>query len=134
MKTASASYTEVFPYPVELIWRVLAAAGREEGTQALSEEEFEQMEPGVNTVFTRTVALEPNQLYAFRVKNMGYFADWRIALERTGECETKMTFSETVEYRSNFLYLLSGCGAMIRRELRAFSQALIGRVEETLKP
>ena len=136
MKTASASYTETVAYPVELIWRVLGTAGQvsadqsaQQTAQELSEEEFENMSPGVNTVFTRTVALETNRLYAFRVKTMGYCADWRIELESLGPCETRVTYSETVEYLSGFLYVLSGFGAMIKRELRAFSQGLINRVE-----
>ncbi|MBE6914140.1 MAG: hypothetical protein E7472_04275 [Ruminococcaceae bacterium] len=128
MKTASASYTETLPYPVELIWRVFSAAGQADAVQ-LSEEEFDSMTPGANTVFTRTVALETNRLYAFRVKNMGFFADWRVELESLGPCETQVTYSETVEYRSGMLYVLSGFGAMIKRELRAFSQALIKRIE-----
>ena len=67
--TASASYAERFPWPPELIWRALSAA-EAQNAQALTEEEFEKMEPGAATVFSRVTEAEPNRLYAFRVKTL----------------------------------------------------------------
>lgn len=127
--TASASRAERFAWPPELIWKALGAAEAQENSQSLTEEEFEKLEPGAATVFSRVTAAEPNRLYAFRVKTMGYFADWRIDLEPLSEAETRVTFSESVEYRSALVYALSGFGLMIRRELAAFGAGLRRKVE-----
>jgi len=127
--TASASRAERFSWPPELIWRALGAAESQENSQDLTEEEFERMEPGAATVFSRVTAAEPNKLYCFRVKTMGYFADWRIDLEPISASETRVTFSETVEYRSALIYVLSGFGLMIRRELAAFGAGLRRKIE-----
>ena len=127
--TAKASRAERFAWPPELIWRALGAAEAQENSLSLTEEEFERSEPGAATVFSRVTAAEPNRLYAFRVKTMGYFADWRIDLEPVSEAETRVTFSESVQYRSAPLYVLSGFGLMIRRELAAFAAALRKKLE-----
>ena len=126
---AEASYTEKFPYPPELIWRALGASEQQENSQALTEEEFEKMEPGAATVFSRVTEAEPNRLYAFRVKTLGYYADWRIELTPEGDAETAVALTETVEYRRAPIYVLSGFGLMVRRELRAFAAGLRKKVE-----
>lgn len=126
--TAHAVRAERFSYPPELIWRALGTAEQQK-SQALTEEEFEKMEPGAATVFSRITAAEENRLYAFRVKTMGYYADWRIELEPITDAETRVTMSETVTYRSAALYVLSGFGLMIRRELAAFGAALRRKIE-----
>ena len=123
MASASASRTDRFPCAAAQIWAALGAA-EQKNAQALSEAEFETLEPGAATVFSRVTAMEDERLYAFRVKTMGYFADWRIELEPVLPDETAVTLTETVEYRSAMLYVLSGFGLMIRRELSAFSAAL----------
>ena len=127
--TATASRAERFQWPPELIWRALGAAGAQENSQSLSEEEFERMEPGAATVFSRVTAAEPNRLYAFRVKTLGYIADWRIDLEPISDAETRVTFTESVEYRRAMFYVLSGFGLMIRRELAAFGAGLRRKIE-----
>lgn len=127
--TASASRAERFSWPPELIWRALGAAEGQENSQDLTEEEFERMEPGAATVFSRVTAAETNRLYCFRVKTLGYFADWRIDLEPISDAETRVTFSESVEYRSALIYVLSGFGLMIRRELAAFGAGLRKKIE-----
>ena len=128
MMKAEASRTDRFPWPPELIWRALGASGQKDA-QALTEEEFETMEPGAATFFSRVTRAEENRLYCFRVKTMGYFADWRIALSPVSEAETDVTISERVEYRSALLYVLSGFGLMVRRELGAFSAGLRRKIE-----
>ena len=125
---AEASRTDRFPWPPELIWRALGAAGQKDA-RALTEEEFEKLEPGAATFFSRVTCAEENRLYCFRVKTMGYIADWRIALSPVSETETDVTVSERVEYRGAALYVLSGFGLMIRRELAAFSAGLRRKVE-----
>ena len=127
--TAKASRAERFSWPPELIWKALGAAEAQKNSLSLTEEEFERSEPGAATVFSRVTAAEPNRLYCFRVKTMGYFADWRIDLEPISESETRVTFSEAVEYRSALLYVLSGFGLMIRRELAAFGAGLRKKIE-----
>ena len=126
--TASASYAERFPWPPELIWRALGAA-EAQNAQALTEEEFEKMEPGAATVFSRVTEAETNRLYAFRVKTLGYLADWRIELEGLNESETRVTVSESVRYRNALLYVLSGFGLMARREVSAFAAGLRKKIE-----
>ena len=126
--TAQASRSERFPFSPAQIWRALGAA-EAQNAMSLTEEEFEHMEPGAATVFSRITEAQTERLYAFRVKTMGYFADWRIELEPVSETETRVTFSESVQYRSAPLYVLSGFGLMIRRELAAFAAALRKKLE-----
>ena len=127
MAGASAARTDRFPYPVGQIWRALGAAEQKDAL-TLTEEEFETLEPGAATFFSRVTEAEEDRLYRFRVKTMGYIADWRIDLEPAGESDTKVTISETVEYRSALLYVLSGFGLMARREVAAFSAGLLKKV------
>ena len=127
---ASASRADRFPWPVELIWRSLGAAEQKDA-RALTEEEFETMEPGAATFFSRVTEAEEDRRYCFRVKTMGYIADWRIDLMPVGGGETDVTISETVEYRSTLLYVLSGFGLMVRRELGAFSAGLLQKVKNS---
>lgn len=130
MANASAQRTDRFPYPVERIWKALSD-GAQTDARALTEEEFEKLEPGAATFFSRVTASEENRLYCFRVKTMGYISDWRVALEPAGAAETRVTISESVEYRSALLYVLSGFGLMVRREIGAFSAGLLKKVGET---
>ncbi len=127
MANASAQRTDRFPYPVERIWKALSD-GAQTDARALTEEEFEKLEPGAATFFSRVTASEENRLYCFRVKTMGYISDWRVALEPAGAAETKVTISESVEYRSALLYVLSGFGLMVRREIGAFSAGLLRKL------
>ena len=127
MASASASRTDRFPYGAAQIWKALGAAEQKDA-RALTEEEFETMEPGAATFFSRVTELEENRRYGFRVKTMGYFADWRIDLSPVSDSETDVTISEAVEYRSAVLYVLSGFGLMVRREISAFSAGLLQKV------
>ncbi len=128
MASAGGERTDRFPFSAERIWRALSESERKDAT-ALTEAEFEAMEPGAATFFSRVTEAEAERLYCFRVKTMGYVADWRIELTPVSPEETDVRFAEQVEYRSRLLYLLSGFGAMIRRELAAFSAALLRKVE-----
>ena len=87
------------------------------------------MEPGAATFFSRVTEAEPDRLYAFRVKTMGYISDWRIELEGLNESETRVTVSESVRYRNALLYVLSGFGLMARREVSAFAAGLRKKIE-----
>lgn len=127
MASASASRTDRFPYAAAQIWAALGAAEQKDA-RALTEEEFETMEPGAATFFSRVTEAEENRRYGFRVKTMGYFADWRIDLSPVSDRETDVTISEAVEYRSAVLYVLSGFGLMVRREIAAFSAGLLQKV------
>ena len=127
MMRAASSRTDHFPYPAERIWKALGA-GEQKDAHALTEEEFETLEPGAATFFSRMTAAEENRLYCFRVKTMGYISDWRVDLEPVSDAETRVTISESVRYRSALLYVLSGFGLMVRRELGAFSAGLLKKV------
>jgi hypothetical protein len=129
MPNASASRTDRFPFPPARIWRALGAAEQKDA-RALTEEEFETMEPGAATFFSRVTEAEEDRRYCFRVKTMGYIADWRIDLAPADGGETDVTISETVEYRSAALYVLSGFGLMVRREIGAFSAGLLQKVKQ----
>ena len=128
MMKAGASRTDRFPWPAELIWKALGDAEQKD-SRTLTEEEFETLEPGAATFFSRVTAAEENRLYCFRVKTLGYIADWRVALSPASVSETDVTISESVEYRNALLYVLSGFGLMVRREIAAFSAGLLRRVE-----
>ena len=128
MPNANASRTDRFSYPAELIWKALGAAEQKDA-RALTEEEFESLEPGAATFFSRVTEAEENRLYCFRVKTMGYIADWRVELAAVSPSETDVTISEAVEYRSALIYVLSGFGLMTRRETAAFSEGLRRKVE-----
>ena len=128
MANASASRTDRFPYPAASIWKAIGAA-QQKDARALTEEEFEHMEPGAATFFSRVTEAEPDRLYAFRVKTMGYISDWRIELEGLNESETRVTVSESVRYRNALLYVLSGFGLMARREVSAFAAGLRKKIE-----
>ena len=130
MPNASASRTDRFPFSAARIWRALGAAEQKDA-KALTEEEFETMEPGAATFFSRVTEAEEDRRYCFRVKTMGYIADWRIDLAPVSDAETDVTISETVEYRSTALYVLSGFGLMVRRELGAFSAGLLQKVKNS---
>ena len=130
---AASSRTDRFPYPAARIWKALGA-GEQKDARALTEEEFEKLEPGAATFFSRVTEAEENRLYSFRVKTMAYVSDWRIELEPVSDAETRVTISESVHYRSALIYVLSGFGLMIRRELSAFSAGLRRRVAEQAKP
>ena len=130
MANASASRTDRFPYPAASIWKAIGAA-QQKDARALTEEEFEKLEPGAATFFSRVTEAEENRRYCFRVKTMGYIADWRIELAPVSDAETDVTISENVEYRSTVLYVLSGFGRMVRRELGAFSAGLLQKVQKT---
>lgn len=128
MMHAEASRTDRFPYSAGRVWQALGSA-EQPGARSLTEEEFETMEPGAATFFSRVTAAEPERLYAFRVKTMGYIADWRVALAPVSPEETDVTLTEAVTYRSALLYVLSGFGLMVRRELGAFSAGLRRKIE-----
>ena len=130
---AGASRTDRFPFPAARIWQALGVS-EAQSARALTEEEFDTMEPGAATFFSRVTAAEPERLYCFRVKTMGYIADWRIALEPVSSTETDVTISETVAYRSVLIYVLSGFGLMVRRELGAFSAGLQKKVAAAGNP
>ena len=132
MMRAEASRTDRFPWPVELIWRALGTAEHKDA-QALTEEEFETLEPGAATFFSRVTASEENRLYCFRVKTMAYISDWRIELARVDDARTDVTIAQSVRYRSVLIYLLSGFGLMARREVGPFSAGLLKKVEAEQK-
>ena len=56
---AGASRTDRFPWPPERIWQALGTAAQQDA-RALSEAEFETLEPGAATFFSSVTAAEEN--------------------------------------------------------------------------
>lgn len=126
---ASAKRTSYYYYPVELVWKALGTGGSRE-VDPLDEDSFENTEPAPNTVFTKSLEVKTNEVFSFRMKARGFIADLRVEMKQTGPCETKVVFSEQVEYRTVSSYLLSRFGLSIRNELKDFSRVIHQRLED----
>ena len=126
---ASAKRTCYYLYPVELVWKAIGTGGSRE-VDPLDEESFENTEPAPNTVYTRSLEFKVNEVFAFRMKTRGFIADMRIELTPTGPCETKVVFSEQVEYRLVSSYIFSKFGLSIRDELKSLAREINKRLED----
>ena len=126
---ASAKRSCRYLYPVELVWKAIGA-GSSRGVDPLTEEQFENTEPAPNTVYTRSLEFRTNEVFAFRMKARGFIADMRIELTPTAPCETKVVFSEQVEYRLVSAYIFSKFGLSVRSELKNFSREIGKRLED----
>lgn len=127
-----AKKTVYYRYPVELVWRAIGAGERRE-VDPLTEEEFENQEPAPNTIFTRLLDMKENELFAFRMKARGFITDMRIELESVAPCETRVRLSQEVTYRKASVYMLSGFGSAVRRELKSFAMDLGRRLADGVK-
>jgi hypothetical protein len=125
---ASAKRTVYYRYPVELVWKAIGGSKRQ--VDPLEEDEFEHTEPAPNTVFTKTLEFRRNECFAIRMKARGFFADLRLDLTPTGPCETKVVFSETVEYRLVSAYVFSRFGLRVRDELKSFARQIHQRLSD----
>ena len=133
MKTATAKRTSYFSYPVEIVWRSIAADDKSETrVDPLSEEDFENTEPAPNTIYTRAVEIRQNELFAFRMKAAGFFADLRIELKPLSDCETKVIFTESMTYRTTTAWVFSRFGLSLRSELKALSRTMLTRIEDSM--
>ena len=126
---ASAKRTVYYHYPVELVWKALGTGGSRE-VDPLDEDSFENSEPAPNTVFTKSLEVTQNEVFAFRMKARGFIADLRVEMKQTGPCETKVVFSEQVEYRLVSSYIFSKFGLSIRDELKDFARVINQRLED----
>jgi len=126
---ASASRTVTYYYPPELVWKAFGFGNNRE-VNPMSEDEFENNEPAPNTVFTKSLEVKQNEVFAFRMKARGFYATMRVELTPTGPCETKMTVREDVEYRLTSSYIASRFGLSIRQELADFTREINKRLAE----
>ena len=127
MMKAHAKRTVYYRYPAELVWKALGAGNNRE-VDPLSEEEFDNREPAPNMVFTKALDIRTNELFAIRMKAHGFISDLRIELKPVGPCETKVVFSEDVEYREFSTFFLSRFGLSVRQELRSFANEIHKRL------
>lgn len=123
MKT-TAKRTVYYQYPVELVWRAIGFGSENSTVDPLSEEQYENYEPEQGTVFTRAVEVKQNEVFSFQMKTWLFYSTWRIEMSPVDECETKVSFTNTVEYRSLRGFIYSGFGNLARNEVKQFSRQL----------
>ena len=123
MKT-TAKRTVYYQYPVELVWRAIGFGSENSTVDPLSEEQYEKYEPEQGTVFTRAVEVKQNEVFSFQMKTWLFYSTWRIEMSPVDECETKVSFTNTVEYRSLRGFIYSGFGTLARNEVKQFSRQL----------
>jgi len=126
---ASAKRTEYFRYPVELVWKSIGA-GSKRDVDALTEEQFAETEPAANEVYTKSLEIKTNEVFAFRMKTRGFLADFRIELTPVGPCKTKVTLREDMEYRTSSAFLAGGFGLSVRKELKGFALMMQKRLKD----
>ena len=128
MKT-TAKRTVYYQYPVELVWRGIGIGSDETTVDPLNEEQYENTEPDRGTVFTRAIEVKQNEVFHFRMKTWLFYSEWRIELSPVGPCETKVKFTNTIEYRSLRGFFYTGFGNLARSEVKAFSRQLGQKIE-----
>ena len=124
--------TAYYRYPVELVWKALGFGSENTTVDPMSEEEYSSREPGPGMVFTRSLEVTQNEVFAFQMKTQAFLADWRIEMKSIGACETKVVFRCEMEFRGPRALLLSIVTNM-RREVRAFARDLGKKLEEQNK-
>ena len=129
MKT-TAKRTAYYQYPVELVWRAIGFGSEGTTVDPLDEEQYEKYEPEQGTVFTRSLEVKQNEVFAFQMKTWLFYSTWRIELTPVDECETKVKFTNTLEYRSFRGLVYSGFGTLARNEVKAFARQLGKKVRE----
>jgi len=128
MKT-TARRTAFYQYPVELVWRAIGFGSENTTVDPLDEEQYEKYEPDQGTVFTRAVEVKQNEVFSFQMKTWLFYSTWRIELHKIDECQTKVKFTNTVEYRSVQGFIYSGFGALARNEVKQFARQLGEKVK-----
>ena len=123
MKT-TAKRTVFYQYPVELVWRAIGFGSENSTVDPLNEEEYEKYEPDQGTVFTRALEVKQNEVFSFQMKTWLFYSTWRIEMSPVDECETKVKFVNTVEYRSLRGFIYSGFGSLAKTEVKQFSRQL----------
>ena len=129
MKT-TAKRTVYYRFPVELVWRGIGVGSENTTVDPLSEEEYANAEPDRGTVFTRALEVKQNEVFEFQMKTWLFYSTWRIELSPVGPCETKVKFTNTVEYRSTQGWIYSGFGTLARNEVKQFSRQLGQKIEK----
>lgn len=127
MKT-TCKRTAYYRYPVELVWRGIGFGNNAE-VDPLNEEQYNNCEPERGTVFTRALEVKQNETFSFQMKTWLFYSTWRIELTSVGPCETRVKFSNTVEYRSFRGFVYSLFGYLHRSEMKAFARQLGQKID-----
>ena len=130
--TGKAKRTAYYHYPVELVWKAIGAGDNRE-VDPLTEDEFENQEPAPNMIFTKVLEKKDYEVFAFRMKARGFIGDVRMELTPVGPCETKVVFSEVLNFRLVSSYIFGKFGLSVRNELRSLSQEIYKRLEDMNK-
>ena len=128
---ASAKRTSYFLYPVELVWKSIGAGDGREVTN-LTEEEFNK-DPAPNMIYTKSLVVTPNEEFTFQMKSGTFNAIVSIKMQSMGPCETKVVFSEQIEYLTAASYILNKFGLNVREELKSFSLEIHKRLDNMKK-
>lgn len=126
---ASAKRTAYYHYPVELVWKAIGA-GNQRAVDPLTEDQFDNTEPAPNTIFTKSLEFVPNEVFSIQMKSRTLLSVMRLELKQVGPCETKVVFSEQVEYRTTGAYLMSRFGLAVRQDLKSFAVEIHKRLEK----
>ncbi len=129
---ATFKKTAFYRYPVELVWRGIGFGSNAE-VDPLNEEQYNNSEPEQGTVFTRALEVKQNEVFSFQMKTWLFYSTWRMELTPVGECETKVKFVNTVEYRSLRGLIYSLFGYVHRQEIKAFARQLGDKIEADFK-
>ena len=127
--TKTGVINDTFNYPIELVWTSIA--GRNDGSiTPMDEDTYLNTEPAQGTVFTRSIEVKTNEVFAFQIKTRMFIADWRIELSPLAPCKTGVKLSCTINYRSFKSALLNRFGAGMTMEMRYFMKDLKKKLEK----
>lgn len=118
-----------YDFPVELVWKALTNSSTANMVDPLDEETYNSSVPSPGTVFTRSLEVVVNELFAFQIKTMMYTATWRIRLKPTGPCRTKVVVEETVDFPDFRAFAACRFGAGMGHEMRYFMKDLEGKLK-----
>lgn len=127
--TKSGVINETLSYPVELVWTSIA--GRSDTTiTPMDEDTYLNTEPARGTVFTRSIEVKTNEVFAFQIKAQMFIADWRIELNSIAPCKTDVKLTCSIEYRSFKAAALNRFGAGLTSEMHFFLRDLKKKLEK----
>ena len=121
--------TDEYDFPVELVWKALTGSSTANLMDPLDEDVYENSVPAPGTVFTRSLEVVTNELFAFQIKTAMYTATWQIRLKSTGPCKTRVVVDETVDFPSFRVFALCRFGVGLGHEVRYFMKDLESKLK-----
>lgn len=118
-----------YDFPVELVWKALTSNSTGNLVDPLDEEAYNNTVPAPGTVFTRSLEVVTNELFAFQIKTVMYTATWRIRLKPTGACKTAVTVDETVDFADFKAFAACRFGFGLGHEMRYFMKDLESKLK-----